>query len=91
MFPKDKSMTPDSIGKRDVMAVVVSKEPLDWYALNEQISRNPQSDYATRLNNALGSKLVRNVRFDNTANGTMHFNAGGGDNQVVAAIVEITK
>lgn len=91
LFPKDKSMTPDSIGNRDVMAVVVSKEPLDWYALNEQISRNPQTDYATRLSNALAGRLIRNVRFDNTGKGTMHFNAGGDQNKVVATIVEITK
>jgi hypothetical protein len=91
LFPKDKSMTPDSIGTRDVMAVVVSREPLDWYALNEQISRNPSSDYAGRLNAALSGKLVRNVRFDNTGKGTMHFNAGGDENQVVATIVEIIK
>lgn len=91
LFPKDKSMTPDSIGNRDVMAVVVSKEPLDWYALNEQISRNPQTDYATRLNNALSGRIIRNVRFDNTGKGTMHFNAGGDENKVVATIVEITK
>ena len=91
LFPKDKSMTPDSIGKRDIMAVVVSKEPLDWYALNEQISRNPQSDYATRLNSALSGRIVKNVQFDNTNKGTMHFNAGGDENKVVATIVEITK
>lgn len=91
LFPKDKSMTPDSVGTRDVMAVVVSKEPLDWFALNQQISSNPASDYAGRLNAALSGRLVRNVRFDNTGKGTMHFNAGGDENKVVATIVEITK
>lgn len=91
LFPKDKSMMPDSIGTRDVMAVVVSKEPLNWYELNQKISQNPSQDYATRLNAALGSSLVRNIQFDNTGNGTMHFNAGGDDNKVVATIVEITK
>lgn len=91
LFPKDKSMTPDSIGKRDVMAVVVSKEPVDWHALNEQISRNPSSDYASRLDNTLTRKLIRNVKFEQTGNGNIHFNAGGADNQMVAFIIEVTK
>ncbi len=91
LFPKDKSMTPDSIGTRDMMAVVVSKEPIDWYSINQQISRNPQSDYAARVNSAFAGKLVRDVRFQHTSNGTMQFNAGAGDNQVVASIVEIGK
>ena len=91
LFPKDKSMTPDSVGTRDVMAVVMSREPLDWFAINQQISSNPASDYAGRLNAVLSSRLIRNVRFDNTGKGTMHFNAGTDGNKAVAAIVEITK
>ncbi len=91
LFPKDKSMTPDSIGTRDMMAVVVSKQPLDWYKLNQQISQNPQQDYAERLNAALNSQLIRNVRFQNSGKGNMQFSVTGDDNQVVASIVEIDK
>lgn len=91
LFPKDKSMTPDSAGTRDIIAVVVSKAPIDWYAINQQISRSPQTDYATRINNAFAGKLVRDVRFQNTSKGTMQFSAGGNENQVIAGIVEITK
>ena len=90
LFPKDKSMTPDSIGTRDVMAVVVSKEALDWNAINRQISQSPQADYGDRLNTALGNKLARNVRFQSSGKGTMQFNAGTG-NIAVACIVEIDK
>lgn len=91
LFPKDKSMTPDSIGTRDMIAVVVSKEPIDWYTINQQVSRNPQTDFATRINNAFAGKLIQGVRFQNTSKGTIQFNAGGGEKQVVAAIVEIDK
>ena len=91
LFPKDKSMTPDSIGARDMIAVVVSRQPLDWYKLNQQISANPQQAYADRLNNALRSQLIKNVRFQATANGTMQFDTNGDENEVVACIVEIDK
>ena len=91
LFPKDKSMTPDSVGTKDEMAVVVSKEPLDWFALNKQIGQNPRQDFAARLNAAFGDKLIRNVRFQSSAKGTMQFSVQGNPNGVVATIVEIDK
>ncbi len=91
LFPKDKSMTPDSIGNRDVIAVVVSKKELDWYQLNQQISSDPSADFGSRLNRALGSSLIRNVRYSSTGKGTIRFDVNGDANNVVACIVEITK
>ena len=91
LFPKDKSMTPDSIGTRDVIAVVLSKKPLDWYALNSSIAANPGQDYATRVNNAIGTRLVRHTTFKSSAKGNMQFTVQGDENSVVATIVEISK
>jgi len=91
LFPKDKSLTPDSIGTRDMMAVVVSKKALDWYRLNQQMSQNPAQDYATRLNNALGSQLIKGVRYQSSGKGNMAFTTSGTENDVVACIVEIDK
>ncbi|MBK8087087.1 MAG: hypothetical protein IPK31_03550 [Chitinophagaceae bacterium] len=84
-------MTPDSIGTRDVIAVVISKKELNWYQLNQQISANPSSDYAARLNNALGSSLIRNVRYSSTGKGALRFDVTGDANNVVACIVEVSK
>lgn len=91
LFPKDKSMTPDSIGTRDMIAVVMSKQPLDWSAVNAAISKNPSSDYATRINAALGNNVLRSAQFNATAKGTMNFSGSTDDNQVMACIVEIDK
>ncbi|HVU55137.1 MAG TPA: C1 family peptidase [Puia sp.] len=92
LFPKDKSMMPDSIGARDEMAVVVSRTPLDWSALNSSISRNPGQDYATRVNAAVGNRLVRDVKFLSSAKGNMQFTVKGGDStSVVATVVQISK
>jgi hypothetical protein len=84
-------MTPDSIGTRDVIAVVVSKQPLNWYALNNSIAANPGQDYATRVNDAIGEHLLRHTVFKSSAKGNMQFTVQGDDNSVVATIVEISK
>jgi Papain family cysteine protease len=92
LFPKDKSMIPDSIGTRDVMAVVVSKQPLDWYDIDNAISANPSQDYGARLDAALGDNLVHRVVFKSSAKGNMQFTVqGDNDKSIVAAIVEISK
>ncbi len=91
LFPKDKSMTPDSIGTRDEMAVVVSKEPLDWNAINNQISQHPTQDYSGRLNTVFGSKLIRNIRFQSLQKGNLQFTVSGDNNSVVACVVRIDK
>jgi hypothetical protein len=91
LFPKDKSMMPDSIGTKDVMAVVVSKEPLDWFSLNQQISKNPHQDYAQRLNGALGANLIRAAIYQGNSKGIMQVKADGDGNKVVACIIEISK
>jgi hypothetical protein len=91
LFPKDKSMTPDSIGTRDEIAVVVSKDSLDWNRINQQISQNPQSDFGSRLNDVLGDKLMRNVRFTTGSSGTMQFETAANEGKVIAAIIAIDK
>jgi len=92
LFPRDKSMMPDSIGNRDEMAVVVSRQPLDWYALNKTISANPGQDYGVRVDAALADRLLKHVDFKSSAKGNMQFTVPDpGPNSVVATIVEISK
>ncbi|MBE2230973.1 MAG: peptidase C1A papain [Chitinophagaceae bacterium] len=91
LFPRDKSMTPDSIGTRDVIAVVLSREELDWATLNREISRNPQMDYSSRLRSALSGKISRTVRAGNSGKGTMLFETEAGDKGVILCTVEIDK
>jgi hypothetical protein len=91
LFPKDKSMMADSIGTRDEMAVVASLQPLNWYELNQKISANPQRDFASRVNEALGDKLVRNIKFVSSAKGNMQFTLKADKDAIVATIVSIGK
>jgi len=91
LFPRDKSMSPDSIGTKDYLAVVVSRDTLDWFELNKKISEEPGKDYAARFNSALSDKMIRNIQFRNSSQGTMAFTTDGGEGRVVACIVEIDK
>ncbi|MDP4214120.1 MAG: C1 family peptidase [Bacteroidota bacterium] len=91
LFPKDKSMTPDSIGTKDVMAVVVCKDSLNWYEINKKISQNPGSDYAGRLRAALGTTGTQGVEVSSSAKGNIRFAADGQHDRLVACLVEIDK
>ena len=91
LFPKNKSMVPDSLGTKDFMAVIISKDTLDWYSINRKISENPQTDYTARLNSALGSKRVVQAGFRTSDKGNIQFDVQGDPNTVVACIVEIDK
>ena len=91
LFPKDKSMTPDSIGKKDVMAIVVSKDSLNWYDINQQISRNLGTDYATRLKSALPQSGTQGVQVNANSKGNIHFTADGQQQRMVLCMVEVDK
>ena len=84
-------MSPDSIGTKDYLAVVVSRDTLDWFELNKKISEEPGKDYAARFNSALSDKMIRNIQFRNSSQGTMAFTTDGGEGRVVACILEIDK
>lgn len=91
LFPKDKSLMPDSIGTKDEMVVVVSKQPLDWYKLNQTFSRQPQTDYATRVNNALRPQTTSRIRYQGTPSGSIRFESDATNDEVAVCVVEISK
>jgi len=90
LFPKGQSLTADSIGTRDFIAVVTSKKELNYDQINQAISASNQSTYAAKVNEALSSVAV-NASFNSTTEGRMHFSANAGDDKVVAAIVAFDK
>ena len=89
LFPKNKSMTPDEVGNKDYMAVVVSKDPLDWYQLNQRISTN-KTNYAVAVSTALAGGTSP-ISVSAAGSGNLHFTAPAGQKGVAFAIVEINK
>lgn len=89
LFPKGKSLVPDSIGNKDVFAIVVSKQPVDWFAMNKSISA-AGGDFNSKVAKAVGD-LNSNVNFSAGNGGTINFKAGTGDERPVYCIVEVSK
>lgn len=91
LFPKGQSMEADAVGNKDYIAIVVSKDELDYNSVNQAISQSRQSNYAGKVNEALQSMLIRSAKFDNTTDGAAYFKVDANDNKAVACIVEIDK
>jgi hypothetical protein len=91
LFPKAQSMEADSIGNKDFIAIVVSKEELNYNQVNDAISRSSQSSYIGKVNEALQSMLIRSARFNNSSDGAVYFKVDANDNKAVACVVEIDK
>ncbi|MBL0273723.1 MAG: peptidase C1A papain [Chitinophagaceae bacterium] len=91
LFPKAQSMEADSLGNRDYIALVVSKEELDYSALNQAISNSSRPDYAGKVNDALRSILISSSRFNNTGDGRIYFKVDANSNKAVACVVAIDK
>ena len=83
-------MGPDSIGTKDYMAVVVSKDELNWHQLNETISKNKTS-YQSSIAAALSGMTSGRIAVSNTGKGNLRFTEPAGENGVAYAIVEINK
>ncbi|MBI3137828.1 MAG: peptidase C1A papain [Sphingobacteriales bacterium] len=91
LFPKSQSLEADSSGNRDYIAILVSKDELDYNQLNQAISSSPETNYAAKVNEALRSLQIRSVRYNNTSDGTIYFKAAANDNKAVAMIVAFDK
>ena len=91
LFPKAQSMEADSIGNKDYIGIVVSKEELDYNQLNQAISRSSRPDYLGKINEALQSLLIKSAKFNNTNDGTIYFKVDANSNKAVACVVAIDK
>lgn len=63
LFPNDHSMTADQVGTRDRIAVVITKEPIDFKTLNDLINQSRASGYAAKLQAVLAAQSIPNVKF----------------------------
>jgi hypothetical protein len=91
LFPRQQSMELDTIGTSDQMAIVVSKDALDYNAINAAISRSGSSTFEGKVNEAVQAIQIRSARFNNTSQGQMYFKVAANDNKAVACIVTIDK
>ena len=72
------------------LPTVVSKDELDYNALNAAISGSNRATFTERVNEALQSIMIRSARYNNTADG-IYFKVDANSNKAVAAVVTIDK
>lgn len=90
LFPRDFSMKADEIGNRDFMAIIVTKTPFDYKALNESIGKSRQFSFGAKVQEALSGKLLPNVKFSEIGE-HIAFNSSIQQNDAIAVILEIDK
>lgn len=90
LFPRDYSMVADNAGNRDFIAAIFTKVPLDYDQMNQAINQASGSDYASKVNNALGSAGITNLQF--SAGESIGFKVQKMDtNQAVGVVIAIDK
>jgi hypothetical protein len=89
VFPKDHSLYPDEQGDRDYIAIVVSRQKLDYNLLNNAINNAPGNTYDQKVYAALEDELVRDIDFN--GGNTVRFSTGNSSRNAVAMVMEIIK
>ncbi|MEO6168925.1 MAG: DUF4384 domain-containing protein, partial [Chitinophagales bacterium] len=88
LFPKDFSMQADEVGTKDMMAIVVTKKPIDYKLLNTSISQQSGS-YEEKVKKALGKMLLTSVSFN--PGETISFKLNNVSDGAVAMVIEVDK
>jgi hypothetical protein len=92
LFPRKESIRVDEVGNKDFMGVVISKQPLDYNAINVAINKSGQSTFAGKLNEVISASAIKTVKYNNTNTGAIYFKADATDkNNIVGCVVEIDK
>jgi len=94
LFPRDYSMKADEIGNTDEIAIVVSKEPLDFNVFNQRINNagggwGRNNGYVEKLVAALGNQRIENVNFQ--AGQTVAFQTATQGKNAVGMVIRIDK
>jgi len=88
LFPKDFSMQADEVGNKDYMAIVVTKQPVDYKAMNDLIN-SKSGTYEQKVSAALQNKLVKNVNF--LPGEVISFETDAKEDDVVMMVIEVNK
>ncbi len=91
LFPRSESIQADEVGNKEVMAVVVSKQQLDYNALNTAINNSSAADYGQKVNDAVRANMITAAQFSASTNGSIYFKAPAQQNGVVACVVQMAK
>lgn len=89
IFPRDYSMEVDKIGNKDVIAILVSKQKLDFKAFNDKLTQDKNTDFSNRLFKQVENEKITNVTFQKT--NSISFTSDVEDKSILPLIIEINK
>ncbi len=89
IFPRDFSMEVDKVGNKDVIAVLISKQKIDFKAFNQKLTSDKNTEFSTRLFKQVENETITNVSFQKT-NG-INFTSNVKDKTILPLIIEINK
>ncbi|MDX1349986.1 MAG: C1 family peptidase, partial [Putridiphycobacter sp.] len=89
LFPRDYSLYPDNTGRKDHLAIIISKQKLDYNQLNAAVNASPGNTYEEKVYNTLKDELIDNVQF--SANGMIAFECDTKQKNAVALVLELGK
>jgi hypothetical protein len=90
LFPKDYSLQSDNTGSKDYLAVVVTKKPMDYKALNESISESRSVSFSSKVADALGPQFRKDIDFVEKS-GNVGFDTRVNPDDRIAFIIEVDK
>ena len=89
LFPKDYSLLLDNIGSKDVMAVIFTKNEIDYNILNDEINAAKGQNYEDKIRNALGTDLIAGFNYTDGEKITFKAKSEGLNTMVI--VFEINK
>ncbi len=89
LFPRDFSMAPDDKGSKDKIAVVITRSPIDYDAMNKKISSASGSTFEAKMKNVIGNNASQNTTFSGTQ--IVNFKASAQNEQAIYFVIGINK
>jgi hypothetical protein len=90
LFPNDHSLVADDKGNKDYMAIIVSKQPLDYEQLNGLINKSAGSTYQEKITRVIQRELIPNIQFNSTGE-TINASCNTQGKNIMAVVLEIDK
>ncbi|HRD54619.1 MAG TPA: C1 family peptidase [Flavobacteriales bacterium] len=89
-FPRDHSLTADEQGTKDVMAILVANQPMDYPAINKRMNEAKSGGLAEALAAVMGQELLPETEAQYTAGETFGVKAPAARN-ALALVIEVEK
>lgn len=89
LFPRDYSLYPDETGKNDQIAIVISKQKLDYKKLNAAFNKNNGRTFEEKVYTTLEDELIENVSLK--GDGLIEISCDTKLKNTVAIVLELSK